>query len=47
MRVLAADRQRPFEMPGRSEPEMSLTCGPPVSSSGGGASVNETYLPSV
>ena len=26
---------------------MSFTCGPPVSSNGGGASGNETYLPSV
>jgi hypothetical protein len=36
-----------FEIPGRTVPETSLDEGPPVSSSGGGASGNETYLPSV
>jgi len=36
-----------FEMPGSTDPEMSFTCGPPVSSRGGGASGNDMYLPSV
>ena len=31
-------------MPGRTDPEMSLNAGPPVSSSGGGASGKATYL---
>src|SRR5690606_27370622 len=35
------------EIPGRSPPEISLNVAPPVSSNGGGASVNFTYLPLV
>jgi hypothetical protein len=41
MDALPAEGNRP-EMPGSTEPEMSFTCGPPVSSTGGGASGNET-----